>query len=95
MRGFIVLEPDLRIEEVPEHLHAAEDILWPAHLNTLSEVEPGRRAPMLDVSALYHRYTVNREGAFAYIWTRRDADGLPGRVLIEILGHIGRDAGSP
>jgi hypothetical protein len=85
VKGYIAIEPDLRVDRVPAHLLDSPDILWPAHMNTLSEVVPGKPVSTFNANALYHRYNLIREGATVLVWTQRDANALPGHVLAEII----------
>jgi hypothetical protein len=84
MTGYIVTEPDLTIERVPEPLLDWEDILWPPHINGLEALEPGQVPTFHSPNELYHRHPLPGAEHMAYVWTRRDPNGLPTRVIAKL-----------
>ena len=91
MLGYILVEPDLRIERVPDLLVAWEDILWPAGRNVMPAVRPGSPAPVFSPKELYHRHTLGHAGAAVYVWTRRDANALPDGVTAAIRERAAKE----
>lgn len=95
MIGYIVVEPDLSIEQVPEHLLDAEDIRWPPEMNTLPEAPSGKPVSVFSHHELYHRYNVADAigGVGVYVWSRRDPNALPGVVLAAIVQRAKSEPG--
>lgn len=94
MIGFVVVEPDLQLERVPDYLLDAEVIMWPAQMNTLAEVKSGKPTPLLNANALYHRSELKGNGQSILVWTRRDANALPSSVTAAIRAAASAGEGS-
>jgi hypothetical protein len=84
MVGYIVVEPDLRIECVPDHLLEWDDIRWPAASNMMPEKQPCEPTPMFKADELYHRYRLTGDDIDVFVWSKRDATALPNAVATEI-----------
>jgi hypothetical protein len=84
MVGYIVVEPDLKIERVPAHLLEWDDIRWPAANNMMPEKKPGEATSMFKVDELYHRYRLTGDDIDVFVWSKRDATALPNAISTEI-----------
>lgn len=91
MIGYIVVEPDLRIERVPDRFLHWDDILWPPARNSLPEKVPGEPTQTFAANELYHRYQVADDDIAIYVWSRRDPNGLPGTILQDIRDRAKRE----
>lgn len=80
MVGFIVGEPHMRVERVPDHLVDWDDIMWPPERNTLQSVESGDATPAFSAGDLYHRHPLGKDRVI-FVWSGRDPNGLPTTVL--------------
>lgn len=91
MVGYIVVEPELRVEQVPQRLLGWPSLLWPAERNIVPEKSPGEPASMFNASDLYSRTKLSGTEISLYVWSRRDANALPESVLNAILELAKRD----
>lgn len=80
MLGYIVTEPDLRVERVPEHLLERQQLLWPASRNALPESPSGERTGAIKPDELYHRHRVNTASGPMLVWTQGDLEQIPAHV---------------
>jgi hypothetical protein len=79
VRGYIVIEPDLRIERVPARLLEEDSISWPN--------DPGATNP----KDLYHRESLVGTSAQVRVWSVRDHTALPARVTETIRRRAAED----
>ena len=89
--GYVVIEPNLDVERVPDRLLGWQDILWPANRNQLQPIAPGEPAPFFSANELYHRHML-RDTTIAVFVRNRDPDALPQQVTQTILERAAEDA---
>ncbi len=81
--GYIVVEPDLHIERVPELLLREQSILWPP-VHGMPEKHPPQPAAYTNVNDLYHRHRLTDTEIDVYVWSRRDPNALPESVVAAV-----------
>lgn len=94
MEGFIVVEPDLSVERVPDRLSGWEAILWPASKNSLPEKQPGTPVEMINPRDLYFRHTLAADGTIVFVSPNRDPEALPAAIIGRIR-QLARSEAAP
>lgn len=93
MIGYIVVEPDQRVERVPEFLLEQEEILWPVSENLLREQAPTEPVHYIDLTQFYQRHRMTGTDIEVFVRTQRDPNGLPEDINADICKRAERVRG--
>lgn len=94
MIGYIVVEPDLHVERVPDFLLGQDEILWPVSENLLHEQVPGQGVHFINPTHFYKRHRMKDTGIEVYVREPRDPNALPGHINAEIHQRAARPTGT-